>query len=314
MPPQTFAPLLSASSIAIKTADPNATVVLGGLVSSNPTSYLKQVASTLGRLPVDAIGVHPYGKNPSGDNGIIPYLQDIRTAFPTLPIWITEYGDGQIVKARYEVVDYYMRLINSALRRSMLNTVPVAIWYCWSDGMNPGFGITDVNRQPKDKVYATFFLLNKLNEVLAPPTTTPTTPTPEPEVSTPAATFTHQQLVNAIYEAAQAVGDNPWQWFRHAALVYLTEDRQKIYSGTPIANLPNLTTEQKTLIQRALDGKPLETVNYNNGDTSTGEADRRGRVPRRTRRCRPRKCSTSSGCRSLIPMARPTPTVATPAS
>ena len=281
VPPQTFAPLLSASSIAIKTADPSATVVFGGLVSSNPGGYLQTVANTLGRLPVDAIGVHPYGKSPSGDNGIIPYLQDIHAAFPTLPLWITEYGDGQIVKARYEVVDYYMRLVDSALRRSMAKVVPVAIWYCWSDSMNPGFGITDANRQPKDKVYSTYFLLNKLNEVLSPapttpaptePTTptTPTTPSPseptQPEVSTPSAGFTHQQLINAIYEAAQAVGDNPWQWFRHAALVYLTEDRKKIYSGTPIADLPNLTPDQKTLIQRALDGKPLETVNYNGND------------------------------------------------
>ncbi len=285
VPPQTFAPLLSASSIAIKTADPTATVVFGGLVGSDPCAYLQAVASTLGRLPVDAIGVHPYGKSPSGDNGIIPYLQNIRGAFPTLPLWITEYGDGQIVKARYEVVDYYMRLVDSALRRSMASTVPVAIWYCWSDGMNPGFGITDVNRQPKDKVYSTYFLLNKLNEVMAPPSTpapaapAPTPPTTQPEVSTPGAQFTHQQLINAIYEAAQAVGDNPWQWFRQAALTYLTEDRKKIYSGTAIADLPNLTTEQKTLIQRALDGKPLETVNYNNGDTSTGGSPGTGTAP-----------------------------------
>ena len=297
MPPATFAPLLSATSVAIKTADPAATVVFGGLASGNPTGYLRAVANTLGRLPVDGIGVHPYGKAPSGDNGMIPYLQTISAAFPTLPLWITEYGDGQITKPRYEVVDYYMRLIDAALRRSVANVVPVALWYCWSDGMNPGFGITDADRQPKDKVYATYFLLNKLNEVIAPvppsapvgttpkpppapvaPAPTPTTPPkPDtlPEVSTPAGGFTHQQLVNAIYEAAQAVGDNPWTWFRLAALSYLTEDRKKIYTGTPIADLPNLTPEQKALIQQALDGKPLETVNYTgdsggtNGSTGT---------------------------------------------
>lgn len=56
-------------------------------------------------------------------------------------MWITEVGttdascEGQFPNATFVAAN------------EMAKQVPVVIWYCWSDGMNPGFGLVDANVQ-----------------------------------------------------------------------------------------------------------------------------------------------------------------------
>jgi putative glycosyl hydrolase len=243
--PTVFAPVLKAASDAIKANDPAATVVFGGLVSANPVAYLKTVQAKLGgQMPVDAIGIHPYGQGPTGDNNIITFLSKVTDAYPTLPVWITEIGDDAITPDRYDTLAFYMRQINKVLNSQLPTRVPVLVWYCWSDGMNKSFGIVDENLAKKRNVYSTFFELARAG---APPVIT----------------FTHQDLINAVMKASQATGGSMWQWFKDAGLNYIFADRSQVYIGKPIDELPNLTQTQKDLIKLALAKQPLPITSLN---------------------------------------------------
>ena len=122
--PARYATLLTATSAAIRKADPGATVLLGGLAaleSTNPAyaigprEYLQAVCRTGACGKVDAVSYHPY---------TFPYpasyyatfsawskmsatptsLRSILTGFglPDVPIWVTEYGaptDGDGIAA-----------------------------------------------------------------------------------------------------------------------------------------------------------------------------------------------------------------------
>lgn len=110
--PVAYTRLLQASAEAIRAAQPNGVVVLGGLATLSTGSGNTSVADFLlppGESPlrfVDVLAVHPYTfPIPSGalgpwasprlpaDSGL-PYLRQVLAAagVPHLPIWITEYG------------------------------------------------------------------------------------------------------------------------------------------------------------------------------------------------------------------------------
>jgi hypothetical protein len=90
-----------------------------------------------------------------------------------------------------------------------------------------------------------------------------TTPRPNPDPKKQE--FTNQQLINAFAAAAAAQGvpDDYWQWVISAGLESIANARTRLYSGTPILNLPGLSADQKSLIQRALDGENLsQPINH----------------------------------------------------
>lgn len=80
-----------------------------------------------------------------------------------------------------------------------------------------------------------------------------------PTVPTPSGEFTHQQLINAIYEVAKSAGMNGWSLLRAAGLTHLVRDRQAIYRGTAIDSLPGLSSSQKAQVKAAL-SLPVEIV------------------------------------------------------
>ncbi|MGD8998321.1 MAG: SH3 domain-containing protein [Anaerolineae bacterium] len=169
--PPFFAPVLEASAAAIRSHDPDAEVVLGGLASGTGTAiqYVKGVRAALGGdLPVDAIGVHPYGHwPPSGKPNIPtgwfgaldPALHEYVTAFAGVPVWITEVGVSEpqgIGSAHWPDVAEYAAETLTLVQQHYALAVPVVIWFGWSDWMR-GAGIVDRSGNPKQPIYDRFF-------------------------------------------------------------------------------------------------------------------------------------------------------------
>ncbi len=63
---------------------------------------------------------------------------------------------------------------------------------------------------------------------------------------------THQEMINAFYYAASLDGTGGWTLVERAGLDYIGEDRDEIYDGPVIEELPNLTEEQRDAITAAL--------------------------------------------------------------
>lgn len=170
-PARDYAPLLDRVSKLVRTHAPNASVVLGGLVRGPGigAQYITTIKSVLnGRLPVDAIGVHPYGKGAPSDKTVFSQLgnidDDIRifnTAAPKVPLWLTEVGAlGANDPQYWSDAAAYLKSLYSHLRKNYAERVPVVIWYAWSDSMDVAQktnGIVTADGKPKPFVYEAFF-------------------------------------------------------------------------------------------------------------------------------------------------------------
>ncbi len=169
--PQHFAPVLHQAAVAIKRADPNAAIVFGGLASGagDAVQYVDAVQETLGGdLPVDAIGVHPYGQWPPAGRPDIPTgwfgpldatLETYIQGFGGRPVWITEIGisqPGAVQEKHWPAVADYLEAVCTTVERFYADRAPVLIWFAWSDAMREA-GITDTNNQPKEPIYSRFF-------------------------------------------------------------------------------------------------------------------------------------------------------------
>lgn len=128
------------------------TTVLGGFGSGQP-SYLTETLREL-KVSYSAVGIHPYGKKvggywPDWNSGEMVHLvNEYKTASGGKPIWITEIG---IDTDRDDISAEYLKRVFSANVGAQ-----VIIWFAWSDGMVPPFGITYANQQPKT-AYTAFF-------------------------------------------------------------------------------------------------------------------------------------------------------------
>jgi hypothetical protein len=159
-----FAPALDAAAGAIKQANPRAKVVFGGLNTApdNAVAYVRRVRERLnGRLPVDALAYHPYGRFVHTDpfynqqfGTLKAAIEPFKQAFPNLPLWITEIGvadNNPIGPEHYAKIAGYMREFVNELADNQSDHVPVLIWFAWSDGMRNA-GITTVGGQLKEHV------------------------------------------------------------------------------------------------------------------------------------------------------------------
>lgn len=116
-------------------------LIMGGLASGQP-DWLRQV----GRLPVDAIAIHPYTKAPDNwamqgwETGRVNDILNMYMQYG-LPIWVTEFGaeDGLF----YDInggtgsgsrEEYYKQMVHSMRNRPCFA-------FCWDDAMVPGYGI-----------------------------------------------------------------------------------------------------------------------------------------------------------------------------
>lgn len=185
VPPREFAKVLDAASGAIKNIDSNSLVAFGGLAAGAQAavSYVKDVRTALsGRLPVDAIGVHPYGQwTPNFASkpewgGWFGKLEDhlgtIVNAFPNIPVWLTEIGISEEIpfpQEQYPMVAKYMQGIYDLVRTSRFySNVTMVVWFAWSDVMRNA-GIVNSSNNPKTRVYNKFFQIARAAQFEPPP-------------------------------------------------------------------------------------------------------------------------------------------------
>jgi murein DD-endopeptidase MepM/ murein hydrolase activator NlpD len=170
VPPDFFAPVLERVATAIREQDDEAAIVLGGLASGpEPTvAYIEQLRTALGGdLPVDAIGLHPYGRWPTTKPNIPtgwfdhlePMLNAVIKAAARTPVWITEIGvseDDEIDPAYWPAIADYVEETLTLVQRHYARHVPVVMWFGWSDWMRNA-GIVDHGGNPKQPIYDRFF-------------------------------------------------------------------------------------------------------------------------------------------------------------
>jgi len=148
----TYGTVLAQAYKAIKSADGNAAVVMGGLASGDP-NYVAQARSQAGAIYADAIGLHPYGQRPTPDwpnptwgfGNVVDLLNNYWNVEPK-PVVITEVGtDDMNVQAQF--ASHLFDSLNSQ------GSVNVCFWFCWSDAMVPPFGVVDGSGNPKPSYY-----------------------------------------------------------------------------------------------------------------------------------------------------------------
>lgn len=168
VPPDKFALILQQAAAAVRAVAPQARIILGGL-STGPhqaRDYVLQCrAAAGGQLPVDAIGIHPYGRwgrqrpfDGWGFGELREQFDLFRVTFPTIPLWITEIGiaNDQPLPDQYNPnIAGYLRDVFADIARAHARTVPVVIWFAWSDRMHNA-GIVRGDGQTKSQVYEAF--------------------------------------------------------------------------------------------------------------------------------------------------------------
>jgi polysaccharide biosynthesis protein PslG len=144
-----YAELLRISAKAIGSADPEATILIGGLPgdprkrgSIAGTEFLEELYRAGARAYFDAVAVHPYSPDLVG---VQSQLADVRRVLDgrgdsDTPIWVTELGwgatpsgDGRFV----ETIDGQAEMLLGAFelldaKRKEWN-VARALWYAWRD-------------------------------------------------------------------------------------------------------------------------------------------------------------------------------------
>ena len=174
---ENYAIVLDRAQAAIRRAHPGATVVIGGLNTGpdNAVRYVRDVQDALdGRLPVDALAIHPYGRyvkkilfNYGSIGKLSDSLNKLRRAFPDLPLWITEIGvasDSPIGPEHYADIEVYIREVVDEVADHFAEAVPVLIWFGWTDLMRNA-GILTADGRPKPHVFDAFVHMRERSKI-----------------------------------------------------------------------------------------------------------------------------------------------------
>lgn len=169
VPPAQFAIVLQRSATAIRSVSPNSKIVFGGL-STGPVQaadYVRQCRAALnGQLPVDSIGIHPYGRWPEvqpfagwGFGRLDEQFNVFQTALPDIPLWITEIGipggSNPLGMEHYPAIARYLKDTFDLVDGKFSGRVPVIIWFAWSDNMENA-GIVKSDGSPKVAIFDIF--------------------------------------------------------------------------------------------------------------------------------------------------------------
>jgi hypothetical protein len=167
--PEFYALLLSRAAAAIREAAPKARIVLGGLATGprDAVAYVNKVREALGgSLPVDAIGIHPYGRwtgkrpFPGWGFGELAEVIDVfAEALPAYPLWITEIGipgrEKPLPEEMLPAVADYMLDLYRQVAANHAGWVEAIIWYGWADSMENA-GIVDGGGRAKPALFKAF--------------------------------------------------------------------------------------------------------------------------------------------------------------
>ncbi|MCZ7673076.1 MAG: hypothetical protein M5U34_41125 [Chloroflexi bacterium] len=147
--------IVGRTAAAIRAVSPDSPIIFNGMATGPETScaYLKKVETVLGgRLPVDAIGIHPYTrwatKAPfdwGNQYGTLAQAFEVyRRELPGYKFWITEIGvadDNGIGSQFYGEIGDYMKDVYQYVGERGTDLVETLIWFAWSDWMrNAGGG------------------------------------------------------------------------------------------------------------------------------------------------------------------------------
>ena len=148
--PARYVELLKRSYAAIKAANPQAVVVLGGLATStgygqviSPASFLESVYRDGGKNYLDAVGFHAYNVGSSPDSYLADYVNsvhDVMTRYEdgNKQVWVTEIGwfvgPGPNALSETGQADYLSRAF--AILHN-LDFVERVYWYNLKDYSNP---------------------------------------------------------------------------------------------------------------------------------------------------------------------------------
>lgn len=148
--PDAYARLVSATAEEIRSRDPGAQVILGGmhgLGGSDPPSYsavdfLHQLYAMPGaRRDFDGVAVHPYSR---GQEGMERQATDLRAEMVasgdgSTPLWVTEIGAASDYGPLPQQVgpegqaDLLTRAYRFFLSKQQSWNIPAVIWYSWRD-------------------------------------------------------------------------------------------------------------------------------------------------------------------------------------
>ena len=190
------------------------------------------------------------------------FMQAIPERFRQLPVFITEtdpteprvgWADGQnvgwVVAAYDEIARWNMEASNQPIQALILYRWPqVADQPEWSIVDRPGI---------QDDFRAALRANPPSRYQVRLPSQAPAleTPTDLPDVSLPSA-FTNQHVIDAFHDAAAALGlADRWTLLKKVqglSLGELAKDRQKLYTGPDLAQLPRLTEQERRLVHRKL--------------------------------------------------------------
>jgi len=144
-----YASLLSPAATAIKAE--GGTVITAGLASGHP-SWLSDLKNEMKLRStwtnVDAVAVHPYGKEVTCGGTTLGHTGDLIDFLNAMEsvggknLWISEIGYGSTNENLQS--DYLKCFFDEAS-----SEVENIIWFAWSDGMVPPFGIVRADQSPK---------------------------------------------------------------------------------------------------------------------------------------------------------------------
>jgi hypothetical protein len=139
---------------AIKAADNNATVILGGLSEWNAEKFIERLNAEQAYKYFDETALHPYANNSTGipvkTSAVINKFSACKAKldmFPVpynnKPIWVTEIGYHWELNQVGKVEDEYMkaeRLIETMYALHNINPGRPVIWYCLHEPTTSGSG------------------------------------------------------------------------------------------------------------------------------------------------------------------------------
>ncbi len=153
-----FGRMLRRTRDAIKAVVPGAVIVTAGLASGNPSWLTTVIQSQGGVLPADIVAFHPYGQRPEPNfpnpGWAFGYFGDLLKNYyragQNKSIWITEMGikEEDVGNNREQAAEFLRRYYRAAMR-DFSDKVQQLIWFCYSDGMVPTFGLVEANGNRK---------------------------------------------------------------------------------------------------------------------------------------------------------------------
>jgi hypothetical protein len=167
--PEQMALITQAVAEAIRSVSPESPIIFNGMATGPEATvaYIRRVEAALGgRLPVDAIGIHPYTrwatKAPfdwGRQYGTLGQAFDVyRRDLPGYKFWMTEIGvadDNEIGAQYYLEIGDYMRDVYGHVQERHADLIEALIWFAWSDWMRNA-GVVRGDGSRKEHVYPAF--------------------------------------------------------------------------------------------------------------------------------------------------------------